>query len=188
MRALLIVLMLLSSAVQAASTAQLVGEAVVAQVVDCGRYRILDRESRPGANTSAVGFSSVIKTELLEASTEVPIRLGEAFGFRYRLQTDETAGEWLPLQIAIHHPPLIDVHGRQSEGFVIDSAARRDADGSYRNGAFYVLSDQRELVAGRWRIDLIHAGRTLISREFHLVPADGRVAGTQLAEPEVWQQ
>lgn len=179
------ILLLFGVAVSAAPTAQLGSEAVQAQVVDCGRYQILQREPRRADGVTTAGYSSVVKTELLSGSMQVPLRLGEAFGFRFQVQTDDTYGEWLPLQIVIRHPPLLDVRGQRSEGFVIDSAARRSSDGSYHNGAYYVLSDARELVPGRWRIELVHAGRTLISREFWLEADDGRMAGTQLAEPEV---
>ena len=179
------VLLLFGFAVSAAPTASLGGEAARAEVVDSGRYRILQREPRRADGATSAGYSSVVKTELLSGSTQVPLRLGEAFGFRFQLQTTETHGEWLPVQIVIHHPPMIDVRGQSSTGFVIDSAARRGDDGRYHNGAYYVLSDARELMAGRWRIELVHAGRTLISREFWLEAEDGRVAGTQIAEPEL---
>lgn len=187
-RLLSIALGLLCSAALAAPATRLVDDAVQVEVLDSGRYRILQRQPHRADRASTLGFSSVVATELLSGSTQVPLRLGEAFGFRFRLRTHDVGGEWLPLQIVIRHPALIDVRGRLSEGFVIDSAARRDDDGSYRNGAFYVLSDARELVAGRWRIDLVHAGRTLVSREFSLEPDDDRMAGTQLAEPETWKR
>lgn len=187
LRALLLIIATLAClSAQAVPMAQPIGERMAVQVVDCGRYRILQREPRQADGVSTAGFSSVVKTELMVGSTRIPLQLGEAFGFRYRLQPAASDSEWLPLQIVIHHPPLTDIRGRRSEGFVIDSAARRSRDGSYRNGAFYVLSDQRELVAGRWRIELVHAGRTLVSREFTLEPGDGQMAGTQLAEPETW--
>ncbi len=188
MRQLLaIVAGLFCAAALAAPSAQLAGDQLQVQVVDSGRYKILQREPRHADGATTAGYSSVVKTELLSDSTQVPLRLGDAFGFRFRLQVADAGSAWLPLQIVVRHPPLIDVRGQRSEGFVIDSAARRDSDGSYRNGAYYVLSDARELVAGRWRIELVHDGRTLIRREFWLAVDDGRVAGTQLAEPEAWQ-
>ena len=168
---------LLCTAVLAAPSLQLAGEQMQVELIDSGRYRILQREPRRADGATTAGYSSVVKTELLSDSTQVPLRLGEAFGFRFRLRPQQASGVWLPLQIVFHHPSLIDVRGQRSEGFVIDSAARRDSDGSYRNGAYYVLSDARELVAGRWRIELVHDGRTLISREFLLQADDGRVAG-----------
>lgn len=186
-RLLTLVAGLLCTAALAAPAAQLASDPVQVDVIDSGRYKILQREPRRVDGATTAGYSSVVQTELLSGSTQVPLRLGEAFGFRFRLQVGDAGSAWLPLQIVIHHPPLIDVRGQRSEGFVIDSAARRDSDGSYRNGAYYVLSDARELVAGRWRIELVHDGRTLISREFWLAVDDGRVAGTQLAEPETWQ-
>jgi hypothetical protein len=185
MRWLGLVLGLICGSVAAAPATGFGATALQVEVIDSGRYRILQREPRQTGGASSAGYSSVVATEWLSESIRVPLQLGEAFGFRYRLQVPEASAEWLPLQIVVQHPPLTDVRGQRSRGFVIDSAARRDSDGSYRNGAFYLLSEPRELVAGRWRIALFHGGRRLIEREFVL---GDEVAGTQLAKPEAWPQ
>ena len=155
----------------AASAAWAMGQRAGAELDDYGRYAELTRDPYGFESASIAGYSSVVRTELLERTTRVPLRLGELFGFNYAIRDAAAVDDWIPVRIEISHPTATDYRGRPSNSFVIDSAAQLHPDGRYRNGAFYRLSETRELLPGRWRISVIYRGETLVSQEF-LIAAD----------------
>lgn len=163
---LLVVLLTTAMPVTALQLAQ---PGLYASIIEFGRYRLENLRERQYAAESTAGYSSVVQAALLEEGNRVPVRLGEAFGYRFAISDSQRDAEWIPVEIRISHPPIADHRGNIREGFVMRSAARRGADGQYRNAAYYILSEPRELTAGRWEISVVYHGQRLLSQAFDLI-------------------
>ena len=143
-------------------------------VVDSGIYQLLDKGQQAFIADSTAGYGSVINTKLLSESNTVPLRQGVVFGFNFAITDTTTEAQWVPVLIQIKHPQTTNYLGRSSVGFSKTSSARLKADGSYRNGAFYVLSEPYEMVAGEWQIAVIYRDEIVVSRTFIVGDTDGR--------------
>lgn len=147
---------------------QLASAPVTAVVTEFGRYALEQTEQRELAVDSTAGYQSVIDAQLLESGSEVPLRLGEVFGFRFAISDARRSDDWIPVEIHITHPPAEDHRGNLSRGYTMRSAARLGRDGRYHNGAYYLLNQPHELARGTWQIAVIYDGRPVVSRSFEL--------------------
>jgi hypothetical protein len=164
-RVLTALLLLQAAATQAA---RLDEAAVSIAIVESGRYAVQSAHQREPARDTTAGFSSVVDAELVAEGQKIPLRLGEAFGFRFAISDAAQHAEWVPVTIRISHPELPDHRGRPSRGFEMQSAARLATDGQYHNAAWYLLSRPHELAAGEWEIAVLYRGRQLAARTFFL--------------------
>jgi hypothetical protein len=136
-----------------------------------GIYQPLGETDQSFNASSTAGYDSVMATRLLRQTTVIPLRRGLVFGFNYVLDDVTTSAEWVELDVKIRHPATVNYLGHESTGFATSSAARLKADGRYRNGFFYVLSEPREMVAGEWTITLSYGGQVSVSKTFTVVAA-----------------
>ena len=171
-KSLFLLLFLLSGAVSAAvdKSAQF---PIRMTIVDSGIYQLLDKSQQSFIADSTAGYSSVINTKLLSPDPVVPLRQGVVFGFNFAITDTTTDAQWVPVLIQIKHPQTTNYLGQRSVGFSQTSAARLKADGSYQNGAFYMLSESYEMVAGEWQIAVIYRDEIVVSKKFLVREAGG---------------
>ncbi|WP_101760412.1 DUF3859 domain-containing protein [Oceanicoccus sp. KOV_DT_Chl] len=167
-RILTLLLCLLSiGTAQAAIDAQIVFP-ITLQIKDFGIYQLLEKsESQFKADTTA-GYASVVSSRLVKQTATVPLKQDQLFGFNFIIRDNTVDTEWVPVTIQIKHPSTNDYLGHQSKGFTKHSHARIKADGSYQNGAFYLLAKPYELVAGEWVISVIYRHEIVVSKTFQV--------------------
>lgn len=117
---------------------------------------------------STAGYHSVLQTQLVRQTRNVPIGDGVVFGYQFRILDQDAYEAWVPVTVHYHHPRTVDHRGQPSTGFSVDITAHRQQDGSFGNGAFYVLREDFEKVPGDWQISVEYRGRTLLTKTFTL--------------------
>lgn len=135
-------------------------------IEDFGIYQRVGGKLRHFSADSVVGYQSVMGTRLVEETSTIPLKKNVVFGFNYKIYNSDSASPWLPVMIRYRHPAAIDYTGEYKQGFSQQSAARLHPDGSYRNGAFYVFSQDNEMVPGEWEISVIYRDEVLVSQRF----------------------
>ncbi len=135
-------------------------------IKDYGRYELLEKSTSRFQADSTAGYDSIIQTRLLEATTQVPLKEGQVFGFNFMIEDNTVDVEWVPVIIQITHPTTKNYLGHSSEGFSQQSYARLKTDGRYHNGAFYVFSEDYELKPGEWLIKVIYRNEMTASKMF----------------------
>lgn len=137
-------------------------------IKDYGRYELLEKSATRFKADSTAGYDSIIQTRFLEATTQVPLKEGQVFGFNFMIEDNTVDVEWVPVIIQITHPTTRNYLGHSSEGFSQQSYARLKADGRYHNGAFYVFSEDYELKPGEWLIKVIYRNEMTASKMFEV--------------------
>lgn len=167
MRALLALILLLNVSVQAAVDPY--GQfAAKTAINDYGIYELLEKTQRQFSANTTAGYNSVIKTRLLEKTTQIPLRKGVVFGFNYQITDHAVNKQWVPVVLEYKHPELRDFLGRPRSMFLRNSAARLQSDGRFGNGAYYIFSEPEEMVSGEWQIRVIYNGDVVAAKHFSI--------------------
>ena len=135
-------------------------------ISDYGLYRLLDKKDQDFSAETTAGYASVIRTRHVAKTDKVILKKGQVFGFNYLITDTSTEQEWVPVTIDIKHPATTNYLGKRSTGFSLPSAAKRKEDGRYHNGAFYIFSENYEMVPGEWTISVIYRGKYVVSKRF----------------------
>ncbi len=139
------------------------------RIENYGLYQLLEKSDQSFNPESTAGYESVINTRFLEKTDVITLEKRRVFGFDYAINDPGTAEEWVAVDIKISHPVTINFLGQQSTGFSRKSAARLKADGRYHNGAFYVFTEEYEMVPGLWVISVIYRGEYVARQSFSIV-------------------
>jgi hypothetical protein len=135
------------------------------EVLSYGIYREHGGSSETPSPTSASGRTTVFEDfEHLATTSDVPLQLGTVFGFEYELRG---------LRPSVHdritiralHPAMRGADGKT----YTDSTTVLDIepeDGTWSNYLVYRFSEKRELVRGRWVLQVLHDGKLVVFREF----------------------
>lgn len=104
---------------------------------------------------------------LLQATTNVPARVGTTFGFRYRINATPTN---TPVRLTMvgEHPPIIDPKtGKpQTKDTYQFTALLRDSFASF------VFDEEWEVAPGKWRFEIWHQDEKFCEQEFLVLPKD----------------
>lgn len=132
-----------------------------AEVTSFGRYA-----ETGGGFIRTAGHARVRgQDRLLEATLEIPLRIGERFGFCFEVSGFQEDGE-ADLQKIVTHP-VVKRAGRSVDGF-IQEVELAVANGKASGCIGHVLDAEQELIPGRWTIAL-GAGETMLAeRSFEL--------------------
>lgn len=134
-------------------------------IMHYGVYREYGEVHSRRAQTAATGTTSEFEDfEHLETTTEVPLKLGTIFGFEYEMRG---------LRAALHdtvtiralHPAIRGVDGKTYTESTV-AVDIEPQEGTWRNYLVYRLSDKREVVAGRWVLQILYEGKPVVSKEF----------------------
>ncbi|WP_169714048.1 DUF3859 domain-containing protein [Oceanicoccus sagamiensis] len=141
------------------------------RIENYGLYQLLDKSDQSFNPESTAGYESVINTRFIEKTDVIALKKNRVFGFNYAINDPNTAEEWVVVDIKISHPLTTNFLGHQSTGFSRQSAARLKADGRYHNGAFYVFTEDYEMVPGLWVVSVIYRGE-FVARQSFSITAD----------------
>ncbi len=125
-------------------------------IKDYGTYRLLERSEQQFNADATAGYASIIHTEHLETTEVIKLNKGVVFGFNVAIEDQNVDQEWVPIVIEIKHPLTVNYLGQQSTGFKKQNGARLKDDGFYHNGAFYIISEDFEMVPGEWIIRIVY--------------------------------
>ncbi len=132
-----------------------------AEIKSSGRYT-----DTGGGFIRTAGHAPVRGQEkLLETTAQIPLRIGEHFGFCFELTGFLEDGE-ADLQKIVTHPAK-SVGGRTIEGFVQEVELEVMA-GKAAGCIGHAVESEQDLVAGRWTVALGAGETTLAERVFEL--------------------
>lgn len=144
------------------------GIAVLAAPVPACTVTSFGIVERSGAQTrlpstgATSGYQTAVEQQrVVLITSDIPARLGTAFGFEYRLGASYIAPDVTAL---VTHPPI-----RKPDGTVVNGFSS-GWDPALTSIA-YVLEQDNELVPGRWQLALESRGKTLCKKVFDLVPS-----------------
>ena len=146
-------------------TAQDIVSVTGADVTEVGIYtaRVIKIFGVPGvAGGTNQGLDSFT---LVQATTNIPARIGTRFGFRYTIHGTPSNAP-IVLTMVGEHPPLKDPR--------TGKAQRRDAyelqSWIGQTYTSYSLDKEWELIPGRWKFEVWHKGKKLCEQSFKVVP------------------
>ena len=102
---------------------------------------------------------------LIQATTNVPARLGTRFGFRYSIRGTPSNAP-IVLTMVGEHPPLKD--SRTGKTQTRDVYELQSWIGQTYTS--YSLDEEQELIPGRWKFQVWHKGKKLCDQSFMVVP------------------
>lgn len=138
--------------------------------IDVTEFGIYTADTRQilHAPQSTAGIAQRVSAEsirLVKATTTMPGRLHERFGFRYRIIG---TGDKVTLKRIVHVPEP-GVHNPETENTVITSVVMADTRIGTMEIAGYQFGHDWEIVPGTWTIELWDGDRKLASQSFQVV-------------------
>jgi hypothetical protein len=138
-----------------------------AKVTEVGIYqaKVLTDET----NAAGVKLQGIDEFKLVRSTTNVPVRLGVRFGFRYEI-LGSPANAPIMLTMVGRHPPIKNPGTGKIE--TKETYQLRSWIGkTYTSNS---LDDESDLVAGQYTIEVWHEGRKLCEQSFLLVPDENK--------------
>lgn len=126
-----------------------------------GDVASIDAPQTPAGKT---GEYSEIR--LLRSGSEFKAVKGLTFGFRYKL-TGPFKGPMMGYEMHVIHPPMVGQDGKT----LTTTTAPLElyfANGVARDDIVYLLSEDFEVLPGRWTLQILLDGKPLISRDYLL--------------------
>jgi hypothetical protein len=145
-------------------TAQDILSVTRADVTEVGIYtgRVVHTNEVPG------GFDGIMydldSATLLQATTNVPSRIGTRFGFRYSIYGTPTNAPIILAMVGVH-PPLKD----PKTGMVRTRDEFKVNTWIYRPYFIYSFDEEWEAIPGQWRFEVWHEGKKLCEQSFTVV-------------------
>lgn len=158
-RALALALLIVATLAPAPAAAQ-----ARVEVVDFGVYtmRVTGREDLPSSVSGTL--HTVTDVELKERTRTVVGRLGETFGFRYRVH-GLAAGEEIVVRTV--HPRIVNpATGRSGAG---SEQTKRVSASTQPDFTGYGFDETYEIAEGEWRFQILHRGRVIAEEKFNVV-------------------
>lgn len=152
------------------NTSHYSGSTFPAEITDFGIYR----------KTSG-------KFIFVERTTNIPLKIGTTFGYRYIVTGLEEEGYeiWgkkrkISVVEKYEHPTIKMPDGRSTIGSYYPWPAYSE-DGKYKGSCFYTFDASYELVPGKWIFTVFYSGEELVSKTFQIgaekesVPVDATI-------------
>jgi hypothetical protein len=134
------------------------------EVLDYGVYtmRVTGKEPLPSSVSGTL--HTVTNVELKDKTRTVVGRLGETFGFRYRLHGLPPGAR---IVVRTVHPRIVHPEtGRSGTGSTQEKAASGLAEPDFTG---YGFDDTYEIAEGEWRFEIEHQGRVIAVERFNVV-------------------
>ncbi len=137
--------------------------------MDKGIYTVTLGEQRPDGSTPTGVVSAVDSFNNVEATTDIPGRLGLEFGFQYVI-VGEPAGAEVPVDITYGFPPpgLVDPADPKP---MLESRITRQKMIGETIYLGYGFENDWEIVPGEWTITISFEGRELVRQSFAVLEA-----------------
>jgi hypothetical protein len=139
------------------------------QIENYGLYQLLGKNEQSFSPGSTAGYGSVINTRFIEQVKTITLKKNEVFGFKYSINDTSTEDEWVPVVVHIKHPQTTNYLGQVSYGFSEKSAAKLKSDGRYHNGAFYIFTEEYEMIPGEWTVSVIYRNEFVVRKRFNVI-------------------
>ncbi|MBI5772403.1 MAG: DUF3859 domain-containing protein [Verrucomicrobia bacterium] len=136
-----------------------------ADVTEVGLYsaRVVKKTAEPGV---ATGTNEWLETfTLVQATTNVPARIGTRFGFRYTIHGTPSNAP-VVLKMVGEHPPYKNPKTGKTETrdeYELQSWAGQ----TYTS---YMFEEEWELIPGKFKFEIWHKGKKLCEQSFTVVP------------------
>jgi len=144
---------------------------IKAEIVEYGVYKqITERVIKKNSDTTS-GYTSRPKSKngvvFVRETENIKVIKGTIFGYKVKLY-GLSVGERTPIDVMYQHPPIVGHDGKVSTGFTLKKSPR-SSNGEFEGGIFYRLSEDYELVPGKWTLSVLHKDRVLAEKTFNLV-------------------
>jgi hypothetical protein len=138
-----------------------------AEIVEVGVYEVVGTVAqRPAPGTASGTASEHEELQLIQVGTQVKATRGTTFGFRYRV-SNVADGSIQGLQLRALHPPMRGPDGRVNSSSTASTEVLASG-GEARGDVAYTLSEPFEVLRGDWELQLLYAGRVILSQRFTL--------------------
>jgi hypothetical protein len=137
-----------------------------ATIVDSGSYATVTGERAEGKDTAA-GYTTIVDEKtLMSTSARVKAKLGDSFGFRYKLECKGPKSFNTPMTIRTLHPPMTNpkVGKAVTESTWENNAWANHFEPNIHSG--FRFDERWEMVPGKWTIQVVHEGRVLVEKIF----------------------
>jgi len=136
------------------------------EIIDFGLYAATPTRRVPDPNVPGGEQGRATGIRLLEQTETVPGKIGQFFGFRFRVNDPALNGK--DLRLAIRHPPMTDPSGRTAT----EGARRLVVRTGEREEVHLFGFDHRwEIAAGDWTFQVVYEGKVLVEKRLRVVAA-----------------
>jgi hypothetical protein len=140
------------------------------EIVEAGVYRTEKSTTKPLTGVTTGTFSTLSKTELVEATNRVPGRLGASFGFRF-----QAVGKPANAKIALTRVNLLPqpgMHNPKTGNTFVREEFPYTATIGQTIYTGYTFDNDWEIVIGTWTLELWDDDRKLASNTFEVFKPD----------------
>jgi hypothetical protein len=136
------------------------------EILQEGRFETKGDVSIDAPQTPAGKTGEYSEIRLLKAGTDFKASKGLTFGFRYQLK-GAFKGPMMGYEMHVIHPPM---QGQDGKMHTTTTAALElyFVDGVARDDLVYILSEDFEVLPGKWTLQILLDGNVLISRDYRL--------------------
>lgn len=132
-----------------------------------GQFKITGQITNTAAPDTAAGQTSEHSgAELISSETKLKAVQGAVFGYSFRLR-GVADGVNADFQMRVLHPAM---RGRDGKTQTVSTVPLEvyGVAGFSEDDILYILSEDFEVLPGKWTLQLLHKGSVVISREFQL--------------------
>lgn len=135
------------------------------EVLDEGQYTPVGQMVIRPSESTASGRAGVHEgMRHISPSREVEARLGAVFGFTYRVK-GLPEGKVHGFEMRAIHPPMQSPGGKVSTVSSVPVVLDSELGEAY-NDLVYRLSEERELLPGKWTLQILYRGNAVLTRDF----------------------
>lgn len=142
-----------------------------AKIVDYGIYTLTAKKVSIPSDTDTAGYTSYVqkKTDVVleTQTTQIPTKKGTVFGFRFDILSWPD-GWHDKITLKYEHPEIVRPDGKKSTGFEIRKRTR-ERKAPPDDGIVYSLSEDFELVPGKWTLSVLYKDEPVLTKTFTLV-------------------
>lgn len=136
-----------------------------AVILDYGYYKFTGESQRLANPVTSTGYSTQGNARLVEKTHRIPVKRGQLFGFRFRIDNmNENVGV-IPLELVVKHPEMNKPDGTTSTGYryQVNLKVRQ---GMVEDKTGYRMNEPYELVEGEWSFEYRFMNKTLLKQTF----------------------
>lgn len=138
-------------------------------VIDTFGYELVSefhyKEIETGESTN--GLSTTSSTTVICETTDIPLKLENAFGVQFKLVGPKTLDDLIGIEIETSYPSLVNILDEISNSSRWEANIYDYKDGGYLVWASFLFEEEYELVEGEWSISAFY-GDQKVSQKFYV--------------------
>jgi len=134
------------------------------EIVRYGIYKSVSIDSRTAEPSTAAGFTSIGKSELISSTDIVNAKINLGIGFEYKIYLKEITDN-NKIELVLTHPKITNNDGKI---FTISRHYRAlpDKPGLYGSEWVYFFRQDFELAPGDWNFQILYEKKLILEKKF----------------------